>query len=66
MAAQTRLSKADSIARTHAKYEMRLALLQSWENRDDADPEYLIQLQREVRQYHNQLVYKGAICPNET
>lgn len=66
MGAHTRLSKSESIAKTYDKYQMKLALLQAWEKREDADPEYVLQLQKEVRQYHNQLVYKGAICPNET
>ena len=33
--------KTESIARTFEKYQMKLALLQQWENCPDADPEYL-------------------------
>ena len=58
--------KTESIARTFEKYQMKLALLQEWEKRADADPDYVGQLARDVRTYHNQLVYKGAVLPNKT
>ena len=44
---------------------MKQALLKEWDELGD-DPEYVAQLERDVRRYHNQLVNKGALLPNET
>lgn len=58
-------SKAESIQRSQQKYQMKQALLKEWDELGD-DPEYVAQLERDVRRYHNQLVNKGALLPNET
>jgi len=65
-AAMNSRDKATSVQRSFEQYEMKLALLQTWENDPKADPAYILELQKKVRYYHGQLVNKGAICPNET
>jgi len=60
------MTRRESVAKTHDKYMMALALLQSWEKDANAEPEYISYLQKRVRYFHGQLVNKGAICPNET
>lgn len=41
------------------KYYGKLALLQAWEGRDDADPDYIRELKLKIRMYKNDLTYRG-------
>jgi len=66
MSAHTRLSKVESIAKTHEQYETAKALLAEWEPYELKDPEYVTYLRRKVAKFHSQLVNKGAILPHET
>jgi hypothetical protein len=47
-----------SVVRTLARFEMKLALMQMWEERD---PDYAAQLRREATKLRNQLRIKGVM-----
>lgn len=52
-----------SVNRTIEKYQGALALMATWENCPDTDPDYLKQLRKKVDMYRNQLRYKNVdIC----
>jgi hypothetical protein len=41
------------------RYYGKLALLEAWENRPDADPDYIRDLKKRLRTHKNELTYKG-------
>lgn len=41
------------------RYYGKLALLQAWEQREDADPDYIRDLKKRLRTHKNELTYKG-------
>lgn len=43
------------------RYYGKLALLQAWEEREDADLDYIRDLKRRIRTHKNELTYKGAL-----
>jgi hypothetical protein len=51
--------KKKSMERLVEKYYGKLALLQAWEERDDADPAYIRDLKAKIRMYKNDLIYRG-------
>jgi hypothetical protein len=51
--------KKMKLERLVEKYYGKLALLQAWEGRRDADPAYIRELKVKVRMYKNDLTYRG-------
>ena len=51
--------KKASLEKMTEKYYGKLALLQAWEGREDADPDYIRELKAKLRTYKNNLIYKG-------
>lgn len=48
-----------SFERLVERYYGKLALLQAWEGRDNADPAYIRDLKARLRMYKNDLTYRG-------
>ena len=51
--------KKASLEKLVEKYYGKVALLQAWEGRDDADPIYIRDLKAKIRTYKNDLTYRG-------